>query len=67
MLKFPEVDEGSLSKWRASLVNEATLQRMRRDLNLADHILLGNSESREALRGASFSARPLKRLLAPSI
>ncbi len=43
MLKFSEVDEGTLSKWRASLVNEVTLGEIARDMNLVDHLFLGKS------------------------
>ena len=60
MSRFPEVDEGSLSKWRASLVNESTLSDIAREINLGQHLYLGKSEeiSRE-------NARP--RLLASAL
>lgn len=41
---FREVDEGTLSKWRASLVNETTLSEIARTLDLAKHMFLGKSE-----------------------
>lgn len=52
MKAFPQVDEGTLSKWRASLVNEATLADVARELNLGKYLFLGKSEDgqREALR-----------------
>lgn len=52
MNAYPEVDEGSLSKWRASLVNEVTLAEVARDLNLGQYLNLGRSEecSRDHLR-----------------
>lgn len=45
MEKYPEVDEGTLSKWRASLVNESTLADVARQLNLGRHLYLGRSEN----------------------
>src|SRR5262249_23527765 len=54
---FPQVEEGTLSKWRASLVNEATLGDIARSLELGKFLFLGKSE--ETQRG---SLRP--RLLA---
>ena len=44
MEKFPGDDEGSLSKKRASLVNESVLAQIAGQLNLQDHILLGKGE-----------------------
>ena len=44
MDKFPDVDEGALSKWRASLVNEATLGEIAREFDLAKFLYLGKSE-----------------------
>lgn len=57
MDKFPEVDEGTLSKWRASLVNESTLGEIARELELNKYLFLGKSEA--ALRD-----HPRPRLLA---
>ncbi len=60
MNRFPEVDEGSLSKWRASLVNEQTLGEIARDLGIANCLFLGRSEVRESVRprllGSAFEA-----------
>jgi ribonuclease III len=42
--KRPELNEGALSKLRASLVNEKTLAQIARDLNLGEHLLLGKGE-----------------------
>lgn len=45
MKQFPEVDEGTLSKWRASLVNEQCLSGIARSMNLGKFIFLGRSEA----------------------
>lgn len=45
MDKFPEVDEGTLSKWRASLVNESVLSEIGLELGLNQHLYLGKSEN----------------------
>lgn len=45
MERYPEVEEGTLSKWRASLVNESTLAEIAKQLNLGRHLYLGRSES----------------------
>ncbi len=42
--QFPDVDEGKLSRLRASLVRGSTLAVLARDLNLGDHIVLGPGE-----------------------
>lgn len=47
MKAFPQVEEGTLSKWRASLVNETTLAEIARDLDLAKYIFLGKSEEQQ--------------------
>lgn len=57
---FPEVEEGTLSKWRASLVNEAALSEIAKEWNLGKYLYLGRSE--EAQRE---NARP--RLLASAL
>jgi ribonuclease III len=41
---FEEVDEGELSKYRASVVNEGGLCRVARKLQLGDYMLLGKGE-----------------------
>jgi len=60
MSRFPEVDEGSLSKWRASLVNEGTLGEIARELELGTYLYLGKSEDSQRE-----NARP--RLLAAAL
>lgn len=60
MDKFPEVDEGTLSKWRASLVNESTLSEIALGLELNKHLFLGKSE-------ATQRDNPRPRLLASSL
>jgi ribonuclease-3 len=40
----PNASEGDLSRIRASLVNEAALARIARDINLGDYIFLGGGE-----------------------
>jgi ribonuclease-3 len=42
--KFPEVDEGSLTKSRAKLVNSASLAAHGRELGLGAHLLLSKGE-----------------------
>ena len=42
--QFPDVDEGKLSRLRASLVRGSTLAILARELNLGDFILLGPGE-----------------------
>ncbi len=44
MLKYPELTEGELSKKRASLVNEFTLAKLAKDINLGEYIILGKGE-----------------------
>lgn len=44
MERFPEDSEGSLSKKRASLVNEATLSQIAVKLGLPEHLRLGKGE-----------------------
>lgn len=45
MSHFADVDEGTLSKWRASLVNEQSLSAIARGMNLGKFIFLGKSET----------------------
>jgi ribonuclease III len=47
---FPQMNEGTLSKWRASLVNETVLGDLARDLELQRYLRLGNSEEKERER-----------------
>ena len=42
--KFKKADEGTLSKIRASLVNEVGFDKLARDLHLGDYILLSAAE-----------------------
>ncbi|MBI3754182.1 MAG: ribonuclease III [Deltaproteobacteria bacterium] len=42
--KFPDADEGRLSKFRARLVNESILAQLARDIELGKYILLGKGE-----------------------
>jgi ribonuclease III len=41
---FPEADEGTLSRLRASLVNETSLAELAREHQLGDYLLLGSGE-----------------------
>ncbi len=56
MQKYPELDEGPLSKMRASLVNETTLAEIALDLDLNQNILLSWAEMRN---GGSLKPRLL--------
>ncbi len=42
--KFPDMDEGGLSKLRARLVNESTLSNIARELSIGQYILIGRGE-----------------------
>jgi ribonuclease-3 len=42
--KFPNADEGTLSRLRAGLVNESTLAERARSLKLSDYLILGSGE-----------------------
>jgi len=46
MVQFPDLDEGSLSRMRAGLVNEASLAVIAAELNLGNHVQLGKGEIR---------------------
>jgi len=46
MESFPEMKEGDLSKYRASLVSESGLHFIARELELGDYLLLGKGEER---------------------
>ncbi len=46
MKRYPEVDEGGLSKIRASLVNEKTLSEIALEFNFDEYILLGKGEKK---------------------
>lgn len=44
MKKFPDYQEGSLTKLRSSLVNDRSLARLAQQLDLGDHLRLGKGE-----------------------
>jgi len=46
MVQFPDLDEGTLSRMRASLVNETSLAAIASDLDLGSHVCLGKGEIR---------------------
>ena len=48
--KFPNFDEGKLSKMRASLVNEEGFTRMAEHIHLGEYILLSNAEENNSGR-----------------
>lgn len=41
---FPDADEGTLSRLRASLVNQTTLAGLAREVQLGDYLVLGSGE-----------------------
>lgn len=45
MRSYNDADEGTLSKWRASLVNEATLSEVAKSLELGQYLNLGRGEA----------------------
>ena len=65
MDRYPDYQEGSLSRLRAAVVNEARLARVARDLSLGEYLLLGKGE--EMTRGrekSSILSSTLEALLA---
>jgi len=44
--KFPNSDEGELSKIRASLVNESGFTKLANSINLGDYLFISNAEER---------------------
>ncbi len=46
-LRFPKDDEGLLSKKRASLVNQNTLNQLAQNIDLAEQIILGPGEKKQ--------------------
>ena len=48
--RFPEVDEGTLSRMRASVVSGGALSRVARELGLSEHLILGESERKSGGR-----------------
>jgi ribonuclease III len=53
MARFPEANEGDLSKIRASLVNADVLARKARELDLGSHLRLGKGEEKTGGRDKS--------------
>jgi len=51
--KFPNSDEGKLSKIRASLVNENGFDKLARSINLGEYIYLSNAEENNGGREKS--------------
>lgn len=63
-LKFPQQDEGALSRLRASLVNGETLARRARALDLGDELLMGPGEMKSGgFRRDSILAGALEALI----
>jgi ribonuclease III len=65
MSRYPDYQEGSLSRLRASVVNETRLAKIARDLSLGQYLLLGKGE--EMTRGrekSSILSSTLEALLA---
>jgi ribonuclease III len=65
MDRYPDYPEGSLSRLRASVVNETRLAKIARDLSLGEYLLLGKGE--EMTRGrekSSILSSSLEALLA---
>lgn len=59
--RFPECDEGTLSRLRASLVKGETLAAMARELSLGDYLHLGSGEMKSGgFRRASILADTLE-------
>ncbi len=64
-LRFKDVDEGDLSRIRASLVKEETLAQVALEMDLGDYILLGGGELKSGgFRRASILADTLEALIA---
>ena len=60
----PNASEGDLSRIRASLVNEAALARVARDINLGDYIFLGGGELKSGgFRRASILSDTMEAIL----
>lgn len=51
--KFPEFDEGVLSKTRASIVNESGLSTLAKMINLGEHLYISNAEQNNDGRNKS--------------
>ncbi|MCB1198194.1 MAG: ribonuclease III [Deltaproteobacteria bacterium] len=50
MRKFPNEKEGSLSKYRSSLVNEKVLSKLALEISMNEHVRLGKGEDKNAGR-----------------
>ncbi|HWQ95619.1 MAG TPA: ribonuclease III [Gammaproteobacteria bacterium] len=62
--RFPRAHEGELSRLRASLVKEETLAHLARDLELGQHLILGQGEQKSGgHRRASTLADALEALI----
>lgn len=61
--KFPDLNEGELSRFRSSLVNEDTLAQWALALELQDFILLGRGESKKEVVEPAILADGLEALL----
>lgn len=62
--RYPELDEGDLSRMRASLVNQDTLAEIARELQLGEHLNLGPGELKSGgYRRASILADALEAVL----
>ncbi len=62
--RFPQIDEGGLSRLRASLVKGDTLALVARELSLGDYLLLGPGELKSGgFRRSSILADALEALL----
>lgn len=62
--RFPQAHEGELSRLRASLVKEETLAQLARDLELGQHLILGQGEQKSGgYRRASTLADALEALI----
>lgn len=63
-LRHPDLEEGDLSRLRASLVNQETLAEVARELDLGSHLILGPGELKSGgFRRASILADALEGLV----
>lgn len=62
--RFPQADEGQLSRMRAKLVKGDTLAKLARGIGLADHLILGSGEMKSGgHRRASILAGTIEALI----
>jgi ribonuclease III len=60
----PDADEGALSRWRASLVSEASLASIASELGVGEHLRLGSGELKSGgFRRASILADALEAMI----